>query len=322
MIMEIAIIVSAKEPADTNIKQRLIEQGFKEAKEEFDGHNICTLQGTDTRLYTTDTDSVHCENIDRKIDADLFIFATRHSSEADVKSLSVHAAGNWGKVDFGGSERKLCVAPASYLKAALLKMDELVGDEGKTYSPAHPPPPAAKPSAVSNPHPLDVKPILPAHHPPPAAQAAGALSSFEVIQECTHHGPFLEKPCMFIEIGSSAAEWGNKDAGKVIAETIIYLIKNKPNPCKTIFGIGGLHHTPEFSKIARRTEYAVGHVCPKYNLENLDEEMIRQALERDFGNDGEVEVILDWKGLKAGKERILKLLDEMGIGYKKTRDLT
>lgn len=291
--MRIAVIVSTKGLADMNIKACLLEQGFRETEEDFDGHKACILPGTEARLYTTDTDSVYCENIDRKVDADLFIFATRHSSEAGIKSLSVHAAGNWGSADFGGTERQLCIAPASYLKAALLKLDELIGAKS-------------------------IRPTQPTS--PPPTQSSQGLSEFSVIQECTHHGPYLEKPCMFIEIGSNENEWKNKEAGKVIAETIIYLIKNKPKLCKTIFGIGGLHHTPEFSKIARRTDFAVGHVCPKYNLENLDEEMIKQALEKNIEED--VIVVLDWKGLKTEKEKVVNLLEKMNIDFKKTKELT
>lgn len=275
-MVKTAVIISTQDPAGLNIKQNLTGLGFKESKEDFEGHKICVLPGTDARLYTTDTESIHCENIDRKItekgfDAELFIFATKHKAESGIKSFSVHVPGNWGRAELGGKDRKLCVAPASYLKAALLKMDEL------------------------------------------------KIEGFDVIQECTHHGPFLEKPCMFIEIGSSESEWGNKEAGRMIAETIIYLIKNKPKQCKAIFGIGGLHHTPEFSKIARRTEYTVGHVCPKYNAGNLDEEMIRQALDRNV--EKEVEVVLDWKGLKEGKENVVEILNKLNIKYKKTKEL-
>ena len=292
--MKTAIMASTQDSAGMNIKRNLLSLGFKEGKEEFDGHKVYVLPGTEARLYTTDTDSIHCENIDRKIaergfDAELFIFATKHRAESGIKSLSVHAPGNWGRAELGGKDRKLCIAPASYLKAALLKMDELVGAAKQTSSHTHPPLPASN-----------------------------ALAEFDIIQECTHHGPYLEKPCMFIEIGSSEAEWGNKEAGRIIAETIIYLIRNRPKPCKAIFGIGGLHHTPEFSKIARRTEYAVGHVCPKYNAGNLDGEMIRQALDRNA--EKEVEVVLDWKGLKEGKEKVVGLLEEMKIKYKKTKD--
>lgn len=295
MIVKTAIIVSTQDPAGLNIKQNLTGLGFKESKEDFEGHKICVLPGTDARLYTTDTESIHCENIDRKItekgfDAELFIFATKHKAESGIKSFSVHVPGNWGRAELGGKDRKLCVAPASYLKAALLKLDELVEAAKKLYSPTRQPPPASN-----------------------------ALVEFDVIQECTHHGPYLEKPCMFIEIGSSAAEWSNKEAGRMIAETIIHLIKNKPKQCKAIFGIGGLHHTPEFSKIARRTEYAVGHVCPKYNAGNLDEEMIRQALDRN--SEKEAEVVLDWKGLKEGKERIVEILTKLNIRYKRTKEL-
>lgn len=290
--MEIAIIASKKDPAGMNIKGNLIWQGFKETKDRFEGNAVCALEGTSARLYTTETDSIYCENIDKKIaeagfKPDIVIFATRHKSESCVKSLSVHVPGNWGRAELGGKDKELCIAPASYLKVALLRLDELVEVANKSYSPTHPPPPTS-------------------------------ITSYEVIQECTHHGPFLETPCMFIEIGSSAAEWGNKEAGKIIAETIIHLVKNTPAKCKTIFGIGGLHHAPEFSKIARKTDYAVGHVCPKYNLENLDEEMIRQALERNTEKD--VEIVLDWKGLKAGKERVVGLLKETGLSFRKSRE--
>ena len=56
-----------------------------------------------------------------------------------------------------------------------------------------------------------------------------------------------------------------------------------------------------FKKILLNTEFAVSHVCPKYNLESLDKGMIKQAIERTYEK---VEfIILDWKGL--GKEKKL-----------------
>lgn len=291
--MKIAIIASTEDPAGMNIMGNLLNQGFKETKDKFEGHAVCALEGTSARLYTTDTDSIYCENIDKKIaeagfKADIVIFATRHKSESGVRSLSVHVPGNWGRAGLGGKDKQICIAPASYLKAALLKLDELV--KSKSTNPASIP-------------------------RPPAPDSIGG---FEVIQECTHHGPFVETPCIFIEIGSSEKEWNDEEAGKIIAETIIHLVKNKPNQCKTIFGIGGLHHAPEFSKIARRTDYAVGHVCPKYCIENLDAEMIKQAIGRNVEKD--VTVVLDWKGLKAGKERVVELLEETGLSFRKSRE--
>ena len=59
------------------------------------------------------------------------------------------------------------------------------------------------------------------------------------------------------------------------------------------------------------TDYAVGHICAKYNLENLDIELVRQAMEKTIPNASLV--LLDWKGLGKEKERIVKMLEENNI---------
>ena len=35
------------------------------------------------------------------------------------------------------------------------------------------------------------------------------LKDYEVTLECTHHGPLIKKPCMFIEIGATETEWAD-----------------------------------------------------------------------------------------------------------------
>ncbi|MBN1385644.1 hypothetical protein JW968_01560 [Candidatus Woesearchaeota archaeon] len=141
----------------------------------------------------------------------------------------------------------------------------------------------------------------------------------EIIQECTHHGPEIKKPVMFIEIGSSEEDWGDEQCGKAIAETIIYIISNPVPECKAAFGIGGLHHTPVFTELMHRSDFCFGHVCPKYNLENLDEGMVRQVIDK---TSEKVDMIfLDWKGLKDQKDRIIQMLDSMGLEYMKTKEI-
>ena len=58
------------------------------------------------------------------------------------------------------------------------------------------------------------------------------------------------------------------------------------------FGIGGLHYANNFNKRILDSDIAIGHICPKYALENLDKEMILQGMSKtvpkaDF-------VLLDW----------------------------
>lgn len=262
-----AIIVSTQDIAGLNIKESLLNLGFKETSQRFESYPV--YQYDDFRLYITDTDSIYCENIDKKIDADIFIFATRHNSASGIPLLSAHALGNWSKAEFGGQDRRLCIAPAYLLKQAIISMEKL-NDLG-----------------------------------------------FEVVQEVTHHGPYLEKPCIFIEIGSSEKEWKVKRAGEIIAKTIISL--SQQTRCKPALGIGGLHTTPNFKKIILNTDIAIGHVCPKYMLEFLDENLILQAINNTL--EKAVLVVVDWKGLGQYKEKVVKMLDRLGLAWKKTKDL-
>ena len=61
---------------------------------------------------------------------------------------------------------------------------------------------------------------------------------------------------------------------------------------------------------------AVGHICAKYNLENLDENLIKQALEKIIPKPKFV--LLDWKGLGKEKQRILDILDRNNIEYRRS----
>lgn len=143
--------------------------------------------------------------------------------------------------------------------------------------------------------------------------AAGIHSEthYEVIQEATHHGPYLDKPLQFIEIGSTEKEWQDKNAGKIVAQVIKELYTEKIKEYKSAVGIGGLHHCPAFKKIQLQEEIAIGHVCAKYNLEHLDEVMLQQALKRSMPK-AEI-VVLDWKGLGEHKHRIKEMLEKMNL---------
>lgn len=265
MFEKIAIVVSTKDAAGMNIKKRLIETGkFVDSEQEFMQHPIYIFKDNERiRLYTTELDSVYNENIDQEINADLFIFATKHQSKSGIHSLSAHVQGNWGKAEFGGQDKKVAKCPATYIREALLKLEQLKNREK-----------------------LD----------------------FEVVQECTHHGPYMEKPSMFIEIGSDETQWVREDAAKVIAETIIYLLDFPAEQVKTIIGIGGQHTCTNFDKL-RSQGYAIGHVCPKYMLDQLEKHTLIQAVEQHVEKVDMI--VLDWKGLGEHKEKIKEMTDDI-----------
>ena len=144
------------------------------------------------------------------------------------------------------------------------------------------------------------------------------MLNFDVVNEATHHGPYLGKPSLFIEIGSTKQEWNNQDAGKIVAETIIEAIKSKRKRVEVAVGIGGLHTCTNFNKIISNRDISIAHFCPKYALEFLNENMIHEAIKKtiekvDF-------LLLDWKGLKSEKDRIIRIIRDLGIDYRKTND--
>jgi len=139
---------------------------------------------------------------------------------------------------------------------------------------------------------------------------------FVVSIEVTHHGPLLNKPCLFIELGSTPADWKNEDAANIIAQTIIE-DTNKENNDKIVIGLGGGHYAPDFTKLCLRQNYSFGHICPKHYLSELSVDLIWVMI-RKSGADS---IVLDWKGLKENKEKILRLCEITKLKVEKVQNL-
>ena len=135
-----------------------------------------------------------------------------------------------------------------------------------------------------------------------------SVKDHDITLEVTHHGPELSKPVIFVEIGSSEKHWDNKDAGKAIAKTIIEAPYLELGKQQIAVGIGGTHYCASFNKILERTDIALGNICAKYNLEDLNEDTLNQAIEKNLEK---VDFILvDWKGLGKYKEKVKDLLKD------------
>ncbi len=142
------------------------------------------------------------------------------------------------------------------------------------------------------------------------AKKSLGLKEYAVGMEATHHGPWLEKPCCFIELGSSEREWGDRKAGFAVAKTIAEST-SLDGEWTPLVGIGEGHYAPGFSDIAAKTEYCFGHICPLYNAKNLDSEMLEKML---AGTIEEAEgICLDERNMEKEEfERIKALLDARG----------
>lgn len=134
---------------------------------------------------------------------------------------------------------------------------------------------------------------------------------YEVSYECTHHGPSLDVPAMFAELGSSLEQWKDMRAAEVVAHATMAAV-SKRSRYLTALGIGGPHYNTKFTKIALSTPTAFGHIIPKYAIPQVDAEMVRQCIERTMEN---VEsAILDWKGIKgAQRGKLIAILSKIGV---------
>jgi len=292
--MNIAIISSTKDKASTNIKEHLLNSfDFKLIEEKFDGNEVFQFiknndqesinnennkkmkinnenliknkKNNEIKLYTINTWLINREDLDKEIDADVFVFISKHTASDEKPSLTIHSIGNFGKAEHGGKEKTLCKTMPSFMKNIFNEINK--NNDGK----------------------------------------------YEVTMESTHHGPFLDKAALFVEIGSIEEQWKDKDAAGIIAKSVMDGLK-EDKEYESIFVVGGSHYNYIANKVMLKSDYAAGHICAKYNLETLDIEMIKQAMEKSNSKF----VLLDWKGLGKEKKRIVELLGKDKIEFKRS----
>ncbi|MBN1245847.1 hypothetical protein JXA31_09670 [Candidatus Bathyarchaeota archaeon] len=145
----------------------------------------------------------------------------------------------------------------------------------------------------------------------------GMQLEYEVSYECTHHGPSLNAPTMFVELGSSPKQWRASKAAEAVAHAAMSAIgKFGTSENTAVLGIGGTHYNQRFTRMALDDEAVFGHMIPKYAVPLVDSEMLRQCVDKTLEK---VEwAVLDWKGIKsADKPQLLKTLEEIGLSHKK-----
>ncbi len=141
--------------------------------------------------------------------------------------------------------------------------------------------------------------------------------NYEVSFECTHHGPSLDVPCMFVELGSSSEQWGDLRAAEAVAHSVMYAAANyMQHSSPVVLGIGGTYYNQRFSVMTLVGEFAFGHMIPKYATHLVDAEIISQCIEK---SSEKVQLaVLDWKGIRSeDKPNILSALETVGLPFKK-----
>jgi len=263
--MKFGIIASKKDIAGMNIVKKLEELGSK------------------IPVYITDKEIVNAENVDKKIDFDFIIFASKHQSVKKIKTLTVHPIGNWKKADYGGKDKTICSTNALALKYFLKVLDKN----------------AKSTKNIKDNYLVSMEAT---HHGP------------FVLTPCL----FIEVGSSKDEWNDlTACEVVAKSIIECVANFSDF--KNKEKNYKIAFGIGGPHYCPNFNAVQLGEKYALGHVVAEYGLP-LDKKIIQQIIDKT--TEKIENVIIDWKGCgnAVSRKKVLDVLNEFDLEIIKTRD--
>jgi D-aminoacyl-tRNA deacylase len=141
--------------------------------------------------------------------------------------------------------------------------------------------------------------------------------SYEVSYECTHHGPSLNMPTMFAELGSSPKQWNDMKAAEAVAHAAMKAIsKFGESKATAVVGIGGPHYNAKFTRVALENEIAFGHMVPKYALSYIDVKILEQCAKKTLEKVDYA--VLDWKGIKGEhKSKLIEMLKETVLPIQK-----
>jgi D-aminoacyl-tRNA deacylase len=139
------------------------------------------------------------------------------------------------------------------------------------------------------------------------------VPEYEIVIEATHHGPTsLNKPVLFIELGSSEKQWADENAAAVVCDTILDILQNGFERCEKVgIGLGGTHYPKKFNNLLLESKFGLAAVASKHNLQAVDDAMLNQMIEKSI--EKVTYIVLDSKGLGRDKDRILKIVDETSL---------
>ncbi len=114
--------------------------------------------------------------------------------------------------------------------------------------------------------------------------AAGTAAGLGATYEATHHGPYLEQPAFFVEIGYGEAPAPPPAAVGELARVLTELEEDPAD--RVVVGAGGGHYVPHFTDLARDRSWAFGHLLSRHALAEATPAILAAALAASPGAQG------------------------------------
>lgn len=134
---------------------------------------------------------------------------------------------------------------------------------------------------------------------------------FEISYEVTHHGPYLEVPTTYVEIGSDETNWDNVEAARAFAAA---LLNWAPADGPIVVGIGGGHYAPRFTEVTLVKRVRFGHMIAKHVLEGRSDQEVLEIVDKALKASGTSSAYVHKKSFSRPEaRRISDLL--IGAGY-------
>ena len=145
----------------------------------------------------------------------------------------------------------------------------------------------------------------------------GFASGIEVVYEATHHGPLLNTPSCFVELGPDAVinESDSEELLRKLSRGVYAMLyDNSAEYDKVAIGIGGMHYSAKFTRYALEGKYAFSHIMSKYYVDEVD--MLQAAIDRSAIRPDTA--VIEWKSINAvSRNRILAKLEDLGMDYER-----
>ena len=298
------LLASTEDSASMNMMSELINLGSWGSPREFDHGQVTRHSRCDVEILLIDGLHIWADGVDEQhssltgSEIDEVLVLSRHVSASGTPALTLHAIGVPGEFPHGEKARSGGITGTAVPPST--RFGELFRNMCRI------------------------------------AKEANLENEYDLTLEATHHGPVLQAPTLYLEIGSSAEQWEDVRAARVWSETIaICLGMSEFSPKKdwngrgsVMIGLGGGHYAPRHKAVITESNVWVGHILANYAIvfeEQVDNtstpsgpwaHSVRTAVEstRTAFPGGDIFAHLDRKSFKGWQRSALTdLLSELGV---------